>query len=450
MMTSDGLYLVLASVFVVYLLAGTELTARGMLKGLVALQVAGELIFHSRWETFETYAFLRFVSPQAELTGTALLIVAFLLLDSGSYAVSQILPAPPRPSGPAPAPSRSLLSLLLLGGLLKLVEFYSTGILTGATALSSYVPEDTVGLSFLLVLSEFFIPFALASWGRGRKNLPFPGLDLALLLALAYLSFSKAAILIYLFVYGPTHVLAHGWAETKRRFLRWYVTPILLGLGILMILTFALKTQNRANKEFDETAIVEAASGGVGQRFGSIYRTYLTVADEMVNRKVAPMGGFYHEQIAYLWVPRLLWPAKPRVASERLYYYLGVTEESYGTAFAPNFFGAMLVDFAVPGAFFAAFGLGMFLGLGDRWVRRLRRSGQAPSTGRLFFAAAWLGTAQQLSEGGVPPAVTRLLILMVAFAMVSLAQRAVGSGRSRWEARRSVLSVASPQVGNSQ
>ena len=111
----------------------------------------------------------------------------------------------------------------------------------------------------------------------------------------------------------------------------------------------------------------QALSGASARFMGGIFRAY-TVAVREVRHGWPPLGGSYHSQAALLVVPRALWPDKPHVASEQLYYLLGVTEEDYGTAFAINLYGCLVFDFGLLGCLIGAAVVGVLLQAGDRAI----------------------------------------------------------------------------------
>jgi hypothetical protein len=135
-------------------------------------------------------------------------------------------------------------------------------------------------------------------------------------------------------------------------------------VAIVAIAFFSLgiKSQQRAGMlaSVSSSAMTQQALSGASARFmGGIFRAY-TVAVREVRHGWPPLGGSYHSQAALLVVPRALWPDKPHVASEQLYYLLGVTEEDYGTAFAINLYGC-LFDFGLLGCLIGAAVVGVLL-----------------------------------------------------------------------------------------
>jgi hypothetical protein len=125
------------------------------------------------------------------------------------------------------------------------------------------------------------------------------------------------------------------------------------------------------------------------------------------------MSGEYNGQALYMWVPRQIWPSKPRIAAERIYDYLDLTpdlDEEYGTAFSLSVFGTFYVDFGKWMSLFCSFVLGIFLAGGDRLLLRLRQhGGRAGGIKYVTLSTIWLNSVYSLSEAGLPAAVPILL-----------------------------------------
>jgi hypothetical protein len=317
-------------------------------------------------------------------------------------------------------------SAFLIAGLVcKLVFLGATGVLTGTRALSELRPSDSIGLGAIVLLGDFLVPYGAAALRRaGRAPWPLAG-DLLLLAAISFLSFSKAAFITYAVIYGVAYVLAEGTRRTRKEFLNWK-SLLIVGLSFLVL---GVKSQQRAGMLLDlsSSTMTEQAVAGASARFmGGIFRAY-AVAVREIRHGWPPLGGSYHTQAAALVVPRALWPEKPHVASEQLYYMLGVTEETYGTAFAINAYGCLVFDFGIAGCLVGAAVLGFLLQLGDsqipswRGLRAPSRHGQRWH----YLATAWLYSAVQLSEGGIPIAIVSLLAFVVAYALIQSSNRVV-------------------------
>jgi hypothetical protein len=309
-------------------------------------------------------------------------------------------------------------SVLGAGIACKAIFLAMAGVLSGGVALAELRPEDSVGLGAVVAIGDFLTPVGLALRHRRAPKAVLP--DLLFLAGLSFLSFSKAAFIGGLLTYTAVLVLVRGTAHVKRALLNWRLVP-LLGL---VLLNLGVKSQQRAQSPIpgaESGGLVASAVGGSSARFlGGIHRTYFVVAREVVANGAPGMGGTYHAQVAYLWVPRALWPGKPRVAAEQLFYLLGVTEEAYGTAFAANAFGFLLLDFGLAGLWIGSAALGIALAVGDQSVPRLGalRTGGGFSTLGIGWRVVWITAGIPLSEGGIPMAAIHILLLGIALSAV--------------------------------
>jgi hypothetical protein len=248
---------------------------------------------------------------------------------------------------------------------------------------------------------------------------------LLLLAAVSFLSFSKAAFITYAVIYGMAYLLAEGRQRTRREFLNWKSVAIVA----IAFFSLGIKSQQRAGMlvSLSSTAMTQQALSGASARFmGGIFRAY-TVAVREVRHGWPPLGGTYHSQAALLVVPRALWPDKPHVASEQLYYLLGVTEEDYGTAFAINLYGCLVFDFGLLGCLIGAAVVGVLLQAGDRAIPTWRELRRASPRGQRwqYFATMWLYLAVPLSEGGIPVAIVSAIGLTGAFVLVQVFNQVV-------------------------
>lgn len=403
----------------IYLLLGIKLTCKGLFKLILFTQIAFEFLLTNSWQNRSTYEFIKSISGGDHLNAIIFIGLSIVFLDlpalffnrgkifrnSFNIKIDQ----------KSPINNRSFaVSMLLFGLGVKLVELASSGILFGRDV-STYKPEDSVGLYFLSI-ADFLIPFSLALlYDPGKSKSRFPILEIVLMLFISYFSFSKAAILIYLSAYIPALGLLFGIDTVKRIFFKPIIIPLILGI----ILFFGIKTQQRYNiaeLSLQPDVLVEYALDGVGSRFGLIYRTFIVINREIQVNEKQLLDGYYNSQIFYLWIPRFLWSDKPRVASELLYDYLGVTEENYGTAFAINVFGTFLVDFGAILALCFALFLGFVLYFGDRLIEKLITANA--SVFRVFISSVWINFSFSLSEGGIPPGFSKAVILMAAYFLV--------------------------------
>ena len=406
----------IVTIFVlIYLFLGIRLSCKGIFKLILFIQVLSDIFLVSSWETLNTYYFIRYISGADHLSAIVFLTISLFLMDfpelffnRGKYFKS---PFDLGVFQKYVQSSKSFaISMLIFGLIVKMIELSTSGILSGRDV-STYKPEDSVGLYFLSV-ADFLIPFSLAMlYNPGKNKSRFPIIEIVILFLLSYFSFSKAAILIYFAVYAPTLAVVFGVNLLKKIFLKPILIPIIIGMAIF----FGIKSQQRSNLvvSIQPDTIFKFALDGVGSRFGAIYRTFVVVNREIQLNEKATLEGYYNSQVFYLWIPRFLWTEKPRVASELLYDYLGVSEENYGTAFAINVFGTFLVDFGSKIAYLLAFVFGFIIYFGDRALERL--VGSNISMIKIFVAILWINFSFSLAEGGIPPGFTKALILIAAY-----------------------------------
>ena len=248
--------------------------------------------------------------------------------------------------------------------------------------------------------------------------------DLLLLAAVSFLSFSKAAFITYAVVYGMAYLLAEGGSARAR------ISQLEVRGDRRHRVSLAWHQVAAARwhaRQPGSSAMTQQALSGASARFmGGIFRAY-TVAVREVRHGWPPLGGSYHSQAALLVVPRALWPDKPHVASEQLYYLLGVTEEDYGTAFAINLYGCLVFDFGLLGCLIGAAVVGVLLQAGDRAIPSWRELRRASPRGQRwqYFATMWLYLAVPLSEGGIPVAIVSAIGLTGAFVLVQVCNQIV-------------------------
>jgi hypothetical protein len=424
-------YTVVALVVSAVLLLGIRPGAWGFLRFILAVHLLGDVAFGWIWTVMPTYAFMKYIDDADRIYAAIFLAAAVVLTDLTYRATRSVrrFVAHGRLGASrtdmtdvddqASTADAGFSSAFLIAGLVcKLVFLGATGVLTGTRALSELRPSDSIGLGAIVLLGDFLVPYGVAALRRaGRAPWPVVG-DLLLLAAISFLSFSKAAFITYAVIYGVAYVLAEGTRRTRKEFLNWK-SLLIVGLSFLVL---GVKSQQRAGMLLDlsSSTMTEQAVAGASARFmGGIFRAY-AVAVREIRHGWPPLGGSYHTQAAALVVPRALWPDKPHVASEQLYYMLGVTEETYGTAFAINAYGCMVFDFGLAGCLVGAAVLGFLLQLGDsqipswRGLRSPSRRGQRWH----YLATAWLYVAVQLSEGGIPIAIVCLLSFLVAYALI--------------------------------
>ena len=415
------------------LLLGIRPGAWGFLRFILAVHLIGDVAFGWIWTVMPTYAFMKYIDDADRIYAALFLAVAVVITDL-TYRAAQwvrqfVATARLRSANPTAVTENSaddvwFSSAFLIAGLLcKVIFLGATGVLTGSRSLSDLRPSDSIGLGAIVLLGDFLVPYGVAAIRRaGRARWPVVG-DLLLLAAISFLSFSKAAFITYAVIYGVAYVLAEGTRRTRKEFLNWK-SVLIVAMSFLVL---GIKSQQRAGMLLDlsSSTMTEQAVAGASARFmGGIFRAY-TVAVREIRHGWPPLGGSYHSQAAALIVPRALWPDKPHVASEQLYYMLGVTEETYGTAFAINAYGCLVFDFGLAGCLVGAAVLGLLLQIGDSQIpswRELRapsRRGQAWH----YLATAWLYIAVQLSEGGIPIAIVCLLSFVLVFALIQTVNR---------------------------
>jgi hypothetical protein len=370
---------------------------------------------------------MKYIDDGDRIYAALFLAVAVVLTDATYRTTRRIrlmvverfgLDATNRPSDRQPANEGFASAFLVAGVTCKLIFLGATGVLTGARSLSDLGPSDSIGLGAMVMFADFLIPYGVAALRRtGRAPWPVVG-DLLFLAAVSFLTFSKAAFITYSVIYGMSYLLAEGRQRTRREFLNWKSVLVVA----IAFLTLGIKSQQRAGMlvSLSSSAMTEQAMSGASARFmGGIFRAY-TVAVREVRHGWPPLGGSYHGQAALLLVPRVVWPDKPHVASEQLYYLLGVTEEDYGTAFAINPYGCLVFDFGLAGCLIGAGVLGALLLLGDQFIpswRELRR-GSTRGPRWQYFATMWLYLAVPLSEGGIPVAIVTGIGLSAAFVLI--------------------------------
>jgi hypothetical protein len=420
------------------LLLGIRPGAWGFLRFILAVHLLGDAAFGWFWTVVPTYAFMKYIDDADRIYAAVFLGVAVVLTDLTYRAAQAIRRFVAQ--GRLGNASTSVVpdegtstdggfsSAFLVAGLLcKLIFLGATGVLTGQRALNELRPSDSIGLGAIVLLGDFLVPYGVAAMRRaGRAPWPVVG-DLLLLAAISFLSFSKAAFITYAVIYGVAYVMAEGTRRTRKEFLNWK-SLVIVGLSFLVL---GIKSQQRAGMLLDlsSSTMTEQAAAGASARFmGGIFRAY-TVAVREIRHGWPPLGGSYHSQAAALVIPRALWPDKPHVAAEQLYYMLGVTEETYGTAFAINTYGCLVFDFGLAGCLVGAAILGLLLQLGDSQIPSWREL-RAPSRRGLrwhYFATAWLYVAVQLSEGGIPIAIVCLLAFGSAYVVIQTISRTVHS-----------------------
>jgi hypothetical protein len=428
-------YTAVGLVVTALLLIGIRPGAWGLLRFILAVHLLGDVLFGWVWELMPTYAFMKYIDDADRIYAALFLGLAVIITDSAyrlTRRIQRLLAArfglQASPLAKPAAPTEGFASAFLIAGLLcKLIFLGATGVLTGARSLAELQPSDSIGLGAIVMLADFLVPYGTAALRRsGRAPWPVIG-DLFILAAVSFLSFSKAGFINYGLVYAVAFLLGEGGRRTRREFLNWK-SVLVVGIAFLSL---GIKSQQRAGLLVDlgSSVMTEQAMTGASARFmGGVFRAY-SVALREVRHGWPPLGGAYHGQAALLVVPRALWPDKPHVAAERLYYLLGVTEEAYGTAFAINLYGCLVFDFGLAGCLLGAAVVGVLLQFGDASIPSWRQLARAsPNGGRWhFFATMWVYLAVLLSEGGIPVAIVSAIGLTGAFIAIQIANAAAYS-----------------------
>jgi hypothetical protein len=430
-------YTVVAIAVSAVLLFGIRPGAWGLLRFILAVHILGDVAFGWVWSVMPSYAFMRYIDDADRIYAAVFLAAAVILTDLTYRATRGIrrfvaggrLGANQAIAGREGSSSvGGFASAFLVAGLVcKLVFLGATGVLTGSRTLGELQPSDSIGLGAIVFLGDFLVPYGVAAIRcAGRARWPVVG-DLLLLAAISFLSFSKAAFITYAVIYGVAYVMAEGTRRTRTEFLNWK-SLLIVAISFLVL---GIKSQQRAGMLVDlsSSTMTDQAVAGASARFmGGIFRAY-TVTVREVRHGWPPLGGSYHTQAAALIVPRALWPDKPHVASEQLYYMLGVTEETYGTAFAINAYGCLVFDFGLIGCLVGAAVLGPLLQLGDSQLPSWREVRAPSQRGQRwhYLATAWVYGAVLLSEGGIPIAIVCLLSLVSAYVFIQTISRVARS-----------------------
>lgn len=383
------------------------------LKVFLLMHVAGEILFKDFWEAVSTFAFMTNVTDDMRAFGNALLLGLVVLGDVGYWLGTRLF-ARPRlrfvavEAGRFVSPSYYLWVGLGIKALLFVYLLAAKGV-----NMLSMQPEDAVGIFGIMEIAEMLIPFGLALRrlsSDGRRGVIT---DFVLLLALGFFSHSKAMVINYLLGYCVTYLMIHGWQSLRQQTFNARIVLVLLGIVVAVGIKSQQRSASGAVSLTSEEVVVNAVGGASARLMGGIHRTYLTIMDEIVRRNQPPLGGKYHAQALYLFVPRAIWADKPRSAAEDLYYYLDITEEDPGSAYAVNPFGVMIFDFGLPLGLVATLLFGMVLALIEKvlFQNYLRNpSHLAAKISSIFGVYLWLSSVNLLAEAGFPLVVTRMII----------------------------------------
>jgi hypothetical protein len=449
------LYAILALASSVYLLWGLSLRLRSLVKAMMAIQLLGDLFFFPLLLEYPVFRFIKTLSAEDRMYPLLILMGCVVAMDAGAALAAKVgqprhaaalktassghvLPKANQLLVSSKAGGRAEESLKLnqictkqVGVILVLVaifaksfQLYFLGILDEPSvvyAILTWQPERSLGFTFLENIGTALLPIGLALLVMRTKRKPH---WLALFPMLVYGSLSpwKGGIAHLLVIYGFT-VQQVGWSELRAMILRRST----LVLAFLVLLTFPIKGQfrNLGWAMFDKDTLVEQFVLGTDARLmGGVFQTYTFVVKNL-ERGQPYMGGRYNVQALYLWVPRLLWKAKPRVAGVQIYDYLLLTKEEAGpygeSSFAVTVFGTFYLDFGPWGSLICSFLFGGLVALGEKLLTRLKKApNDILNVYAIAFTSVWLHTFFPLSESGVPSAFTEALVGSVVLGMTLL------------------------------
>lgn len=382
------------------------------MKAMLLIHVLGDYFSDDFWEAepirLVSYDFMTAITMPMRELGNSLLLLGLLLIDV-AYLIASLLN------------SKNLLVLrsnqirtpfyLIFGLFIKLSLLGYLSLLKGEFTID-IKPEDTLGISAFIHISEFLIPMGLVFRHDLSKDLNYKNIlvDFVLLLLISSLSHSKAQIINYIITYLIPLSLFYGVRKTFSLILNIRFIPLLIPAFILI----ALKTQLRSNQEvaIEKGNIVSNVIGGASARLlGGIHRAFIYMTDSIVTRHELTMGGAYHSQLFTLLIPRAFWPDKPRIASEQICYYLDLSYD--GTSFAVNLIGAMICDFGILGILIIAPIAGLFFYVLEAlMLRKINRTGELTNKNLLIFLllCSWLSEYNQLAEGGLVSGISGFLI----------------------------------------
>ncbi|MGD0920893.1 MAG: hypothetical protein ABSA70_03910 [Terriglobia bacterium] len=442
------LYAIMALASSVYLLWGLSLRLRSLVKAMMAIQLLGDLFFFPLLLDYPVSRFIKTLSAEDRMYPLLILMGCVIAMDVGAALAakagqprhaalkivgsSHVLPeanqalVSSKARGRAEEPLRLNqvctnqvgVILVLVAILTKFFQLYFVGILDDPSvvyAILTWQPERSLGFTFLENVGTALLPIGLALLVMRTKHKPH---WLALFPMLAYGSLSpwKGGIAHLIVIYGFT-VQQFGWSELRAMILRRST----LVLAFLVLLAIPIKGQfrNLGWAMFDKDTLVEQFVLATDARLmGGVFQTFTFVVKNL-ERGQPYMGGRYNVQVLYLWVPRLLWKDKPRVASEQIYDYLLLTKEEAGpygaSGFAVTVFGTFYLDFGPWGSLICSFLFGALVALGEKLLTRLKKApNDILKVYAVAFTSVWLHTFFSLSEGGVPSAFTEALVGSVA------------------------------------
>jgi hypothetical protein len=457
-MSTGSLYALLALASCVYLLKGFEFRLGSLLKAIVAVQILGDLIFFPLLQELPVYGYIKGLTAGDRFYPLLIVMASVFAMDIGSssfvkrsrmrrttYSPSSRGTQPEEQGATAGAALKGRIqklrtglnpefasrighSFIVFAVISKFAELLAAGFLSGSwsfTAILSSQPEAFVGLNYLDVASLLLFPIGLGLLVMSKKSRPHTS---ALLAMMAFSVFSpwKADAVKMLLIY-ILFISHFGFKELR---------PVLFSrksaLAFLaIVIVFSVKAQYRFTGEAnsDVGSLVTGFWGTTSSRLmGGTFQTFCDVVGS-VKSGTPLMGGAYNAQTFYIWVPKMIWPNKPRFAAERLYDYLDMVpglDEPYGSSFAVSVFGTFYVDFGALGSVLCSFAMGALIACGENFLAKLRSEpSQMTKVFYLSVSSIWLNSVYALSEGGLPPTVSELiggvLPIILIFACMNLA-----------------------------
>lgn len=456
---SGSLYAVLALASSVYLLWGFKFQLRSLLKAVLALQVLGDLLFFNLVVDVGTYHFVGTLTAQDRFYPLLELVTCALAMDAGAWLFGPRWRKLRRTRPPVQLVGKGQtgakrqnaiplkldeglarrvgLTLALLAVISKVLEMLFSGILTGPSVILgilNWQPEMSSGFTFLETIAVTFAPVGAALMVMHAKKKPH-GIALVLLMGFGLLSPWKGSMVTLAVEYA---FMVYQFGADELRRLIFNGTTAAIALGVLLYLPVKGEFRSGAvQAEMNVDALTDSFVGTTSAyAMGGVFETYVYVMNSL-ERGYPTMGGRYDAQALYLWVPRLLWPNKPDIATEDIYYYLELSkdkDEPYGTAFAITVFGTFILDFGFWGGIISSLLFGGLLTLGERGLAKLRKvRSEVIRVYGVTLSVVWLCSFPSLSLGGVPPTFTGMLLAafmlgVICFPMMMLNQKTKGTG----------------------
>jgi len=397
----------------------------GFLKLFLFAHVFGDFISDDYWTYTQTnYNDLRDIPSDVRLYGNLYLGIAIFAADVGFLLVRRYLMKNDRVVHYGGQCGFGVSKPL---GLTLLVVGFSVDLFIASKVGFLYVtPSETVGYYGLYGVANTLIPIGAGAF-FGLNIIP----AMVVFLVASLFSYSKAQAVISLLLYLAYCAYGYGIVRLRAAVVREIFSVKGVAIVLIMITLIGARVVTRSGGQMGDVAIDGLARNiilATDARFlGGIRRTYLAATDEVLSGRMETMEGYYHFQTLYLWIPHALWKDKPPVASQEVYFYVHAIEP-YGTSFAINPFGYLLIDYGLFGAWFGM----LLLGAGLAYIEgRLVRGVSHWSTSEdkramgAGFIAVWVALSFPLSEAGIPPLILLGGSYSVACVVGFLAYRAV-------------------------